>query len=155
MPKEALEEALAPFYQALLGADLEDPALAGRLGERLPLDGPECTALRAAAEAGLEEGWLCPREAGGIPFGRPVKPGPDSAGYSVDAVVMDEVQGPVHTHTHGEIDLCFAQDGDPRFDGHPAGWVTFPPGSTHAPVVTGGRMLIIYFLPEGAIEFHN
>ena len=40
-----------------------------------------------------------------------------------------------------------------RFDGAPAGWKVYPPGSAHRPTVTGGRALILYLLPEGRIEF--
>jgi hypothetical protein len=155
MGTETLASALAPVFEALRDADPSDAGLAERLNRDLPLGGEVCTAVRAAAEAGVEEGWLCDREAGGIRFSRPVKPGEDSAGFSVDAVVMDRVVGPKHTHPGGEINLCFAQDGDPRFDGHPAGWVVFRPGSTHRPRVEDGRMLILYFLPQGAIEFHR
>jgi hypothetical protein len=31
--------------------------------------------------------------------------------------------------------------------------VVFPPDSAHVPTVTGGRMLIVYFLPGGAVEW--
>ena len=155
MPIETLRAALTPVLDALQDVDPSDPALAGRLNDALPLDGDTCAAVRAAAESGVAEGWLCDRDAGGILFSRPVKPDPSSHGFSVDAVVMEDVAGPKHTHVNGEINLCFAQSGDPRFDGHPAGWVVFPPGSTHRPRVDGGRMLILYFLPGGAIVFHR
>jgi hypothetical protein len=39
------------------------------------------------------------------------------------------------------------------FDGHGAGWVVYPAGSAHTPVVAGGRALVLYLLPDGAIEF--
>ncbi len=155
MAVDTLTTALEPVFTALTTADPSDPGLAARLNAALQLDGDVCAAVRAAAEAGLGEGWLCDREAGGIRFSRPVRPGDASAGFSVDAVVMENVVGPRHTHTNGEINLCFAQDGEPKFDGNPAGWVVFPPGSTHRPRVDGGRMLILYFLPGGAIEFHR
>ena len=61
--------------------------------------------------------------------------------------------GPGHTHPNGEIDLCFAVDGAPTFDGHPPGWTVYPPGSWHVPTVAGGVMDILYFLPGGAIRF--
>jgi hypothetical protein len=61
--------------------------------------------------------------------------------------------GPRHKHPRGEVNLSFALEGAPRFDGQPEGWVVFPPGSEHVPTVTGGRMLIAYFLPGGAIEW--
>jgi hypothetical protein len=155
MGRDTLLEALGPVLDVLAGVQPGDEGLEDRLNRDLPISGQACSALRAAAEQGVAEGWLCDREAGGIRFSRPVKPGPESHGYSVDAVVMDRCVGPKHTHTNGEIDLCYAQDGEPRFDGHPAGWVVFPPGSTHRPTVSDGRMLILYFLPGGAIEFHR
>ena len=154
MGKELLEKALAPVFAALRGAEPNDGAkLAARLAKDLPLTHPAIAAVRAAATTGVKEGWLCNREGGGIKFSRPVKPSDASAGYSVDAVVMDRIAGPKHTHTNGEINLCFTEDGDAKFCGHGEGWVVFPRGSTHVPVVTDGRMLILYFLPGGAIEF--
>ena len=154
MSTATLTAALAPVFEFLAAADPADAGLAARLNARMPVDGAVCATVRDAAEAGVAAGWLCNREAGGISFSRPVKPGPGSHGLSVDAVLMEDVVGPRHTHTNGEINLCFAQSGDPRFDGNPPGWVVFPPGSTHRPRVDGGRMLILYFLPEGAIVFH-
>lgn len=154
MGKETLEKALAPVFAALTGAEPNDGAkLADRLTRELPLTHDAIRAVRAAATAGVKEGWLCDREGGGIKYSRPVKPSPASAGYSVDAVVMDRIAGPKHTHTNGEINLCFTEDGDAKFCGHREGWVVFPRGSTHVPVVTDGRMLILYFLPGGAIVF--
>jgi hypothetical protein len=29
----------------------------------------------------------------------------------------------------------------------------FEPGSDHCPTVTGGKALVLYFLPDGKIEF--
>jgi hypothetical protein len=40
-----------------------------------------------------------------------------------------------------------------KFDGHGAGWVGYPPGSEHPPTVSDGAALVLYLLPEGAIEF--
>ncbi len=39
------------------------------------------------------------------------------------------------------------------FDGHPAGWCVYPPGSAHHPTVAQGRALVLYLLPEGQIHF--
>ena len=86
-------------------------------------------------------------------FARVIKPADDPAGCSVDAVFMENAEGPAHTHPNGEIDLCFAVSGDPRFDGAPEGWTVYPPGSWHVPTVEGGAMDILYFLPGGAIRF--
>ena len=154
MGKELLEKALAPVFAALKGAEPNDGAkLAERLTKALPVTGDVAKSIRAAAETGVKEGWLCDREGGGIKFSRPFKATDATAGFSVDAVVMDRIAGPKHTNTNGEINLCFTEDGDAKFCGHREGWVVFPRGSTHVPVVADGRMLILYFLPGGAIEF--
>ena len=156
MGKEQLEQALAPVFAALRGAEPNDGTkLADRLLRELPITGPVVAAVRTAAMAGVREGWLCDRENAGVRFSRPFKPTDATAGYSVDAVVMDRIAGPKHTHTNGEINLCFTEEGDAKFCGHREGWVVFPRGSTHGPVVTDGRMLILYFLPGGAIQFHR
>jgi len=67
-------------------------------------------------------------------------------------VIMDG-PGPGHTHPKGEVEICFVLDGEPRFDGNPPGWTVYPPGSWHIPTVSGGKMAILYFLPEGAMRF--
>ena len=148
--KEGLVEALTPLVEALGGIDVGDPGAAcAEVAERLPLDGALVAEVRRRAEEGLGAGWLVPRENGGIKFGRVVK---DLGGMSVDAVLMSG-PGPRHRHPNGEIDLCFTRSGEARFDGHPEGWVVYGPDSTHVPTVRDGEMLILYFLPGGAIEF--
>ena len=110
-------------------------------------------ALKSACEAGVAAGWLCNREGGGIRYGRVFKPADDLHGFSVDVVDMKDIAGPHHSHPQGEIDLVLPQSGDALFDGRPAGWVVKPPGSAHRPTVTQGRALVLYLLPQGAIEF--
>src|SRR4051812_9741241 len=106
MGKERLVAVLAPVFEALKGAEPNDgPKLAERLNREFPPTHESIRAVHEVAAAGVTEGWLCDREAGGIRFSRPVKPSDASAGYSVDAVVMDRVAGPKHTHTNGEINL--------------------------------------------------
>ena len=124
------------------------------LDASLPVDGPQLSRVQALMEAGMAEGWLCPRENEGVRFGRLAKASPETHGFSIDAVIMDG-PGPGHTHPNGEIDLCFATAGQPRFDGHPPGWTAYGPGSWHVPTVSGGQMAILYFLPEGAIRFEG
>ena len=109
--------------------------------------------LRASCEAGVAAGWLCNREGGGIRYGRIFKPADDLQGFSVDVVDMADIAGPNHLHPQGEIDLILPIEGDARFDGHPAGWLVYPPGSAHAPTVSGGRALVLYLLPQGQIQF--
>ncbi len=110
-------------------------------------------ALKASCVAGVQAGWLCDREGGGIRYGRIFKPTPDLHGFSVDVVDMKDVVGPHHTHPTGEIDLVMPLEGDARFNGQAAGWLVCPPGSSHNPTVSQGRALVLYLLPEGRIEF--
>ena len=110
-------------------------------------------ALKASCEAGVAEGWLCNREGGGIKYGRIFKPAEDLQGFSVDVVDMTDIAGPHHVHPNGEIDLHMPLGGEATFDGRPAGWVVMPPGSAHRPTVSEGRALVLYLLPQGAIEF--
>jgi hypothetical protein len=115
-------------------------------------------ALKADCEAGVAQGWLCQREGGGIRYGRIFKPAEDLHGFSVDVVDMADIAGPHHAHPNGEIDLILPiPDAEGRcdalFDGRPAGWLVCPPGSAHRPTVSQGRALVLYLLPQGAIEF--
>jgi hypothetical protein len=129
------------------------PALADELNASLPANGDEVRAIAEACRAAIRDGWMCQREAGGIRYGRVVKPGPATHGFSVDVVEMDDVEGPHHAHPNGEIDLVMPLDAHARFDGHGAGWVVYGPGSAHRPTVRGGKALVLYLLPQGAIEF--
>lgn len=130
-----------------------DAALAHDLNDSLPGDGADVAAIARACREAIRDGWMCSREAGGIRYGRVVKPGPATHGYSVDVVEMDGVVGPHHRHPNGEIDLVMPVDATATFDGQGAGWVVYGPGSAHSPTVAGGRVLVLYLLPQGAIEF--
>ncbi|MCC6672407.1 MAG: DUF4863 family protein [Planctomycetes bacterium] len=150
MDRQQLAALLQPLAELLRGVALQDAGLAAaHLNARMPLHSPELQAVREALEAGAAAGWLLPKENQGVRYGRVAK---DLAGFSVDAVRMS---GPAarHRHPNGEIDLLFAVSGSPHFDGHAPGWAVYPPGSEHVPTVTGGTMLILYFLPGGAIEW--
>ena len=93
------------------------------------------------------------REGGGIRYGRIFKALPDTHGFSVDVVHMKDIAGPHHVHPHGEIDLIMPLTEGATFDGHPAGWCVYGPGSAHRPTVANGEALVLYLLPQGAIEF--
>ncbi len=146
-----LLSALQPVLERLAQLDPSDPGLADVLDAELPVDGAALAAVATLVRAGAREGWLAPKGGPGLSFGRVSKAVPESRDFSVDAVVMDR-PGPGHVHPRGEIDLCFALSGEPRFDGQPAGWVVYPPGSWHVPTVSGGEMAILYFLPGGAFQ---
>ena len=96
---------------------------------------------------------MCTREANGIRYGRVISPGPEMHGFSVDVVDMKDCAGPHHIHPNGEIDLVMPIEGPAVFDGSGAGWKVYEPGSAHFPTVREGRALVLYLLPEGAIEF--
>ena len=149
MTKEQFVELLRPVAQALQGLDVDAADAAARAERAAPFASPAVAALREAAVGNVGSDWLLPKAQAGIRFGRVAK---ELLGFSVDAVLMD-VPGPRHRHPNGEIDLCIATKGEPRFDGRPAGWVVYGKDSVHVPTVRGGEMLILYFLPAGAIEF--
>ena len=130
-----------------------DAALARHLNATRPPGGRDYSALFEVCRAGVAAGWLCNRTAGGVRYGRAIKPGPASDGFSVDVVEMADLEGPFHAHPHGEIDLVMPLDPTARFDGHGAGWVVYGPGTAHHPTVSGGRALVLYLLPQGAIDF--
>jgi hypothetical protein len=110
-------------------------------------------ALKQACEHGVAEGWLANREGGGIRYGRIFKPSDALHGFSVDVVDMKDLAGPHHTHPNGEIDLIMPIGSDATFDDRPAGWCVYGPGTAHRPTVSNGRALVLYLLPQGAIEF--
>lgn len=110
-------------------------------------------AVESSCREGVEAGWLCQREGDGIRYGRAIKPGPATHGFSVDVVDMKNIVGPHHAHPNGEIDLVIPIDMAAEFDGVGAGWKVYGPGSAHSPTVTDGRALVLYLLPGGAIEF--
>ncbi len=130
-----------------------DAALEADLARAFPPDGPVVRSIRDACREAIAAGWMCAREAGGIRFGRVVKPGAATHGFSVDVVDMGEVVGPHHRHPNGEIDLVLPVRGAATFDGRGAGWVVYGPGSAHRPTVAGGEAWVLYLLPQGAIEF--
>jgi hypothetical protein len=130
-----------------------DAALEADLNREFPPGGDVFRSVLAACNEGIAAGWMCNREHGGIKYGRVVKAGDATHGFSVDVVDMDDVAGGHHRHPNGEIDLVMPMRGDARFDGRAAGWVVYEPGSAHVPTVTGGEALVLYLLPQGAIEF--
>jgi Domain of unknown function (DUF4863) len=131
-----------------LDADLERD-----LSVKIPANGPEYRAILDACQTAIAAGWMCSRDAGGIKFGRVIKPSAATHGFSVDVVDMQLIAGPHHRHPNGEIDLVMPLTEGVQFDERGAGWLVYGPGSAHAPTVTRGRALILYLLPAGAIEF--
>lgn len=152
MSNELIIQALEPVLKRLPTLNLAEPANArAALEHEFPLSGTLGTTLRELSERGLKEGWLCNREGGGSRFSRVAKPD-KGHGCSIDAVLLSG-DGPWHKHTKGEINACLRWDGEPKFCGHAPGWAVFAPGSEHVPSVSGGTMLILYLLPDGAMEW--
>jgi len=146
-------ETFQPLCRAARGIDLSDPAAArAELARRLDPAGDEARALNQALVGLLESGQVAQRGELPVQYGRVSKAVEETLGFSIDVVHMNG-PGPLHRHPGGEVNWCVALEGRPTFDGSPPGWVVFPPGSQHVPTVAGGRMLIVYLLPEGAIEF--
>lgn len=152
MTLEQFRDLLAPVTRWIQGKPL-DKTLEAELNRAFPADGETFQGIFTACRGAVEAGWMCNREAGGIKFGRVVKAGPELHGFSVDVVEMRDVRGPHHRHPNGEIDMIMPLTPDAAFDGRGAGWLVYGPGSAHYPTVSEGKALVLYLLPEGAIEF--
>ncbi|WP_138423657.1 4-hydroxylaminobenzoate lyase [Maritimibacter alexandrii] len=152
MSAEEFSMLIGGIAARLEGVPLDDD-MAAFLNREYPRDSPEFKRLGELCAQGEAEGWLVQREAGGIKFGRPIKPGGAAGSFSVDVVRMKDVKGPHHVHTTGEIGAVMPLEGAPKFDDFEPGWYVYPPGSDHHPTVTGGDAYVLYLLPEGAIEF--
>jgi len=152
MSVERLVASLQPLLSRLATVDVSQPAEAtATLNHEFPLGSEPLTALRKLVREGVDARWLCDRENAGVRYSRVLKAAPNVP-LSVDAVHLS-VAGAAHAHPAGEIDLCFAVSGDPRFDGHNEGWVVYRPNTWHVPTVQGGAMDILYFLPQGQMRF--
>jgi hypothetical protein len=146
-------ETFVPLLEAAQGVDLSSPRAArAELAARFDPASKRARALNEKLKALLAEGKLAERGALPVKYGRVAKAGAPTLGFSIDVVHMSGA-GPRHRHPNGEVNYCVALDGAPTFDGEPPGWVVFPPESEHVPTVAGGTMLIVYLLPQGAIEF--
>lgn len=143
---------LRPVLKLLNSLDLgETETVKAALDKDFSLEGEFGANLRKLADAGLEDGSLCKREAGPTKFSRVAKPD-DAEGFSIDAVLMWG-DGPAHVHPEGEVNAMFALEGDPEFCGVKPGWAVYAPGSQHIPSVKGGKMMIFYMLPNGTVEW--
>jgi hypothetical protein len=136
-----------------VGARPIDQQLESHLNQTFPSTSQTYLKIFAACRAGIADGWMCQRSAGNVRYGRVLKPSSELGQFSVDVVEMTDVIGPHHAHPKGEIDLVMPIDARARFDGHDAGWVVYGPNSAHKPTVTGGQALVLYLLPDGAIDF--
>lgn len=155
----SLIDLLEPILAAVAGLHPEErgdaatqEALLHFLNEAFPVDGERVQAIGATIEAGVAAGWLCDRGDPDARFSRVAKASPATHGMSIDVV---RLKGAAlrHRHPKGEVTLGFAVEGEPDFGGDAPGWIFAAPGSTHVPQVNGGRMNLIYFLPDGAVDW--
>lgn len=152
LTRARFNELIVVFTEGISGRPL-DQHLERDLNERFPADGPACRDILDCCQKAIAAGWMCSREADGIKYGRVIKHSPATHGFSVDVVDMQPMAGPHHAHPNGEIDLIMPLEPRAKFDDRGAGWLVYGPASAHSPTVTGGRALVLYLLPAGAIEF--
>lgn len=152
MTPSEFTDLMASITGTIAGQPL-DQTLEARLNAQFPADGEVVRSIVDACQTAIAAGWMCSREHAGIRYGRVIKPGDPTHGFSVDVVDMDNVAGGRHRHPTGEIDLIMPLSAAARFDGRGAGWLVYEPDSAHEPTVSGGRALVLYLLPQGAIEF--
>jgi len=149
---ESFTQRIAQITADIAGRPV-DSTLQDYLNEHFPADGELFRQIKRDCLQAEADGWMCQHEHGGIRYGRVIKPGEATHGFSVDVVRMRDVQGPHHRHPNGEIDMVMPTDGEAEFDGQPAGWKVYAAGSAHHPTVSKGEALVLYLLPDGAIEF--
>ena len=153
MTQALLTQKLIPVCSALSKLDFNSDAPVKDMNRLYPPSGPAMQEIAKLATEGLKAGWLCDKVNGAIKFSRVLKPLPEHHSFSVDAVYMPDAAGPAHTHPKGELSFCIALEGMPQFDGFGPGWALYKAGTTHTPTVKGGAMLILYWLPEGSVEW--
>ncbi len=145
---------LEPITRFVADLDAADPKKCeAALEARFPSSSPAVKSIRDAAFAALAAGTLCTKGEPGMKFSRVLKPQDSPTGASIDAVYMENAAGPAHTHPNGEFCLCLAEAGAPTFENRAATWIVMPKGSRHVPTVANGKMLILYWLPAGAVAW--
>ena len=149
---EAFHQLVATVAQAVQGRAL-DTALQTWLNAHYGADSAWYEEMRQACASGVNQGWLCQRENGGIRWGRVFEASPALGDFSVDVVQMKDTAGPHHSHPLGEIDLILPITPEALFDGHAAGWCVYGPNSAHSPTVSHGEAWVLYLLPQGQIQF--
>jgi len=152
MTPDEFRTLMQPIVRAI-GNRPVDQTLEDFLNREYPAEGETVRRLEAACHDGIAAGWMCNQGGPGRRFGRVMEPAPDTANLSVDVVDLTDIVGPHHRHPNGEICLSLPVTQGARFQGNGKGWCVFGPGSDHRPTVTGGRALVLYLLPGGAIEF--
>lgn len=146
-------ETFRPLFEAASGLDLSDPEAArAELVRRLDPASEDARDLGRELVGLFEAGRVADRGDWPVRWGRVSKAVPETLDHSIDVVVMTGA-GPAHRHPGGEVNWCVPMEGEPTFEGCGEGWVVMPPDSVHVPAVEGGKMLIVYLLPGGRMEF--
>lgn len=145
-----LHTALQPILEILTNRSL-DAQLQYDLSKRYPLSSSTIQQIKTLLQQCIQERSLVMRGSPDLRFGLLHKQSKEIP-IRIDVVDMTGA-GPSHTHTLGEVNLCFALDAKASFDGNLEGWVVYPAQSWHIPTVYNGRMLIMYFIPQGKIVF--
>ena len=149
---EIFEELVKAVTSSLQGRTL-NAQLQQWLNAHYGADSDWYAQMQQACASGVAQGWLFPRENGGIRWGRVLEASTALNDFSVDVVQMKDIAGPHHSHPLGEIDLILPITPGALFDGHAAGWCVYGPDSAHSPTVTQGEAWVLYLLPQGQIQF--
>jgi hypothetical protein len=150
--RRALIDLLTPVVDTIADAPW-DQDLAARLNAAFPAEGELFRALESLCDEGIEGGWMGLQGEDVRKGARVIEPGPETADMSVDVVQLIDFTGPHHRHPGGEVCAVMPAAPEGRFDDNPRGWAVYPSGSAHWPAGTGGRVRILFFLPDGAIEY--
>lgn len=152
------KEEILPQVRELLGSIGQRPItpdLQFWLEQTYPPGEPFFETLAALFRKGIHEGWACPAEIAGSGYrrGRIFDPSPLTFDFSVESALVTDRIGQHHRHPRGEINMIVPIDAAAQFCGCGRGWNVYPPGSEHFPTVTGGAAAMLYFLPNGELEF--
>jgi Domain of unknown function (DUF4863) len=94
MIQEEFAALLEPVITALADRPL-DAHLQSHLNASFGPESPQFERINEACHEAIAAGWMCNREGGGIRFGRVIKAGPATRGFSVDVVLMKDLAGPI------------------------------------------------------------
>jgi hypothetical protein len=145
-------ETFLPLCRVAAEVDLSAADATAQLNERFPYESSAGVAFIEAFKALHNAGEIADRGELPVEWGRVSKATEETHHFSLDVVHMSGT-GPEHIHPTGEASFCVPLEGEPDFEGTRTGWHVLPPGSRHIPEVRGGRMLIVYLLPNGEMEF--
>jgi hypothetical protein len=141
----------------LIGDRPLDADLESLLNDRYGAHTEGYATLLRLLRQGIVEGWACYDEIAGPDYrrGRIAEASVDTHGFTVESGMLTNVLGNYHCHPLGEINMIGPVDPTGKFCGSGAGWKVFPADSSHYPTVTGGVVTMLFFLPNGRIEYKS